>query len=744
MQNRRNFIKGLGLGVTPAFLPKVGVWSEKEKYPAYNYTQPRTLSEAVSREDQIILRIEFTSKHIFEKKIAPKIQIENGNIFRSKNYFFEPGDVEYFEETGESNLALSENDTDILVLWLDDFSENTTIKIREMSKAFSFQLGDIITGLEVKGVLDNCAVKANFLLDKEIGEINPADVGILDKGKDFTFLIMADPQGGDTSNPKDNRCRMKIHNAFIEESIKLSNRLKVEPSFCLMLGDIVDHQGEARDFAQMKKFFDELEVPVLYEMGNHESRYQTAFEPGYNLSGFNNYFAAQKEINGMEKLLYSFNLGEWHFIIWPDPLRRKFWENHPHYFDWLENDLEKYKDRPTLFFQHVPMQPIGINPLVNYTESAYVKSLLFSILAKHGNVKNIYSGHVHIPVKSSFKTALEIEGINCINLPAAGYRPRSFGEQDYYGGPAQGLCVVDVKGAQVKTTYKTVTTEEFTYPEKLPAFDTEKFPLWLSNKWNLPAEKQFVNGKFIKDLEGWGRRYIYEEDVRPSNICKTTILDDGSTALYLKTEKRGFAKPGQDRLPQGLNRAFQAVKLNSGKPPSLNFEYQLDGENCDFSGFNGLYVWLEGFSGSLKHVNLFYCANKAWVNIGNTYGGGKGSKPQFFALNNSVDVWHKVQIDIKKDYERSRNNQLFDTLNLDRLVLSAGIWNVNTGRTQPFAAYLRGFDLQYNTNSGSKINDQEIAIFPEKDKWWRGKNMPSGNVAGEHHYFIEGREDLKY
>jgi hypothetical protein len=277
-------------------------------------------------------------------------------------------------------------------------------------------------------------------------------VGIQNPGDDFSFIIMADPQGGDASNPDDNLCRMKIHNAFIEESIRLANNLKVKPAFCLMLGDIVDHQGEEHHFVQMAKFFERLKMPVLYEMGNHESRYNTSFNPGYNLSGFNNYFAAQKAINGMELLLYSFNLGQWHFVVWPDPLRQLFWENHPHYFDWLERDLEKHKHRPTIFLQHIPMHPIGINPLDNYCETPYVKSLLFDILAKHGNVKTIFSGHVHIPVKSSLKTTVSHRGINCINLPAAGYRPRAFGEEDFYGGPAQGICIVDIKGDKMSAT----------------------------------------------------------------------------------------------------------------------------------------------------------------------------------------------------------------------------------------------------------------------------------------------------
>ncbi len=741
---RRKFLQNLGLGVAPVVVqPLMGATQTGQDFPQYNYRQPETLQEAVTKEGQVIVRLEFQSDDRHGQQLKPDIKIENGNILRSKSYFFEKGEDNFTGGLDAPVISAATGDVDVLVLWLDKFSEESVITMIDKAGIFAFSLSEIVKKQEVTGQIGRAKVKANFLLDKEIGELNPADVGISSPGDDFTFIIMADTQGGDASNPEDNLCRMKIHNAFIEESIRLAGNLKVKPAFCLMLGDIVDHQGEEHHFAQMARFFERLKMPVLYEMGNHESRYQTSFEPGYNLRGFNNYFAAQKAINGMELLLYSFNLGKWHFVVWPDPLRRMFWENHPHYFDWLERDLEKYKDRPTIFLQHIPMHPIGINPLVNYCETAYVKRLLFDILAKHGNVKTIFSGHVHIPVKSSLKTAVSVTGINCINLPAAGYRPRAFGEEDLYGGPAQGICIVDIKGEELKATYKTVTLEEFTWPDKLPEFDSKSYPLWFGNKWELPANKQFVNGNFKDGPEGWGRRFVYQEDENPSNICKVVVQND-QPALYLKTEKRGYHTPGQDRLPQDINRIFQAIELEPDKDPFISFEYRNEGRNCDFSGFNGLYIWVEGYRKSARVLNLLYFANKAWVNLGSTYSSSAGPGPFIFSLDNTPDVWHRVRLNVKNDFESNAEGLKFFDPSPDRLIVSAGIWNINDGRKQPFAAFLKNFSIGYNLNSVSHIDEKKLLPVPDERKWWRGKYMPSGNVAGEHHYHVEKWSELKY
>ena len=739
---RRRFIQNLGLGAAPVALGPSFNFDGKQDFPVYDYKQPTLLKDAVSKDGQILVRLEFTSAGRIASELKSKIDIKKGKIARSRSWFFEKADDEFITDSQQLNLAQANSDTDVLVLWLDDFSEETEIAVDSGKEKFQFTLGDLVKSLEATGKIGETSILANFLLDKEIGELEPADVGIEDAGDDFTFIIMADPQGGDTTNPEDVNTRMKIHNAFVEESIRLANEIKAKPSFCLMLGDIVDHQGEARHFAQMAKFFEELKMPVLYEIGNHESRYSTRFRPGYNLSGFNNYFAAQKALNGMDKLLYSFNLGKWHFVVWPDPLRGTFWENHPHYFDWLERDLEKYKNRPTIFMQHIPMHPVGINPLINYAESVTVKRTIFDILSKHGNVKNIYSGHVHIPVKSSFKTAVEYKGINCINLPAAGYRPRAFGEQDYYGGPSQGIAIVDIKGDELTTTYKTVTLEEYQYPKKLTQFDDEKYPLWLKYKWELPAEKQFINGNFADGTANWGRRFVYQEDTHPANICEART-EDGQSALYLKMRRRGYMAPGQDRLPQDINRIFQAVELEPGKNPVLKFRYKLDGENCDFNGYCGAYIWVEGFKGPNQVVNLLYFLNKAMINLGGTYGRNGGVKPVIFSLDETPDQWKNVQINVKQDFEKNSDGMKYNDARPDRLVVSAGTWHVNDGDEQPFAGWFTGFKVNYNS-AESNADGKEIELTPDDKKWWRGKYQRSTNIAGEHHYHTEGWDQLKY
>lgn len=690
------------------------------------------MEEAYTKEGLINIRLEFKSK----EPTSPvsnkgRITVIKGKIKRIKEYLFEP--IEDMLDGADYDVLISHENTDIIALWIEDAKPETSVRIKGKNGKGSFKLSELVKNQENSISLDGLQITANFLLDKEIAEINPQDFNASDPGNDFKFVVMADPQGGDPEEEGNHPTRMKIHNAWIEDSIEQTNLMK--PITTLILGDIVDGQGQKRNFIRMAEFFKKLESPILYAMGNHETKYRSVFTPGYNMEAFNNYFAAQKKINGLELLLYSFNLGKWHFIAWPDPLRSNFWETHPHYFDWLARDLEKYKNRPTIFFQHVPSHPVGINPLINYAESVDVKNTLLNILAKHGNVRYIFSGHVHIPIKASFKTAVSYRGMRMINLPPAGYRPRAFGEEDYHGGPCQGILVLDFKGNICTPTFRTVMEEGYTYPEDLPEFEDAKYKLWLNHKWELPASSDVVNGSFASDLHGWIQRYVYHEDEDPSNMCRP-VLEEKKNALFLFSRKRGYDVPGQDRLPQTINRICQAVQLEKNGCPVLSFEYKISDES-DLKGWCGAYIWIEGFKGSVKLLNLVYSTGAAYARLGGKFSQSEFTKNVYFDLEDNVNTWHSAVLCLAKDHNENHEIE-YNSLDLDRMVMNLGVWTINDGGDFPYGIYFTDFNLSYADDQGtnSTVNGQMIRQKPDEKVWWLGKYMPFTHVAGDHRYIL--------
>ncbi len=740
---RRNFLRQLGL-TAPSMLAANHLAVSPEGYlPPYAYGHPASLHEAAGKEGDMILRLAFRGAAAgVAAEFRGRVSVTGGAIERMKVYFFEPGEDRFLPEEQSFRVATGREGVDVLVVWLREWSEDTRLAISGTEGEVEFALAELIDAPELVFSIEGMELTANLLLDKEIGVLQPADFGAAAPGDRFRLAVLADPQGGDPAVEGNHPTRMKIHNAWIEESIRQVNGLDPAPVATLILGDIVDSQGEAGNFAQMHRFFETLQTPILYALGNHETRYRSEFTPGYNMEAFNNYFAAQRAINGLERLLYSLDLGRWHFIVWPDPLRNHFWETHPHYFDWLERDLERNSDRPTVFFQHIPIHPIGINPLINYAESVTVKRTLFDLLARHGNVRYVFSGHVHIPIKASFKTAVSYRGMQLINLPPAGYRPRAFGEEDYAGGPCQGILVLDVDGESLQATFRTVTEEEFVYPEQLPVFDDQRYALWLRHKWELPAARQLINGSFEAGLEGWTPRFVYTEDDRPSNRCEVRRVPrpDSHNALYLYSRKRGYDIPGQDRLPQDINRICQAVDVRELAAPLLTFSYRIDEKASDLRGWCGAYVRVEGFRVTGKRLDLVYSTGVAYAALGGKFNRSEFSEPVQLALNDDPTAWHDTRLHLARDYEAYTGNP-FAQLGIDRLVFSLGVWTINDGDDFPYGIYFDAFGLtEASAADRSVAGGKEVLPKPDDRIWWLNKYFPFSHVAGEHRYILATRK----
>jgi hypothetical protein len=738
---RRNFIRGLGLGSAAMVTSKAAGYKAdpaNTPLPPFDYGKILSLDEALTEEGLIILRIELKGHPKKKPQVhRDKIKVKNAEIRRMKSYFFEKDEDEFSGDLSTYEVYLHENDAEVIVLWLANASPATGISIKGDSNC-QFSISDLLENDELELEGDGMNIKANLLLDREIGEIRLEDFGASDPGEHFDFIAMADPQGGLADDEKQLDTRMKIHNAFLQESVALANRVDFDPLFTVVIGDVCDKWGYEKDLRQMNAFLSALRSPVIYSIGNHETLLRSEFGPGYNMQAFNNFLAAQKAINGLDKLLYSFNAGSWHFVVWPDPLRPGFWETHPHYFDWLERDLQKYRGSPTMVFQHVPVHPGGISPLINYAESVFVKRTFLEILSRHGNVKYCLSGHVHIPVRASFKTAVSLRGIKLINLPAAGYRPRAFGEEDFYGGPTQGIALVHIRGTEASIQYKTVTEEVYDYPSELPVFDEKAYPLWLNYKWELPAGNRILNGDFTDGFKAWARRFVYQEDHDPSNLCeiRPSPKNENKFSLYLYTRSRGYKTPGQDRLPQDINRICQAVELEKGLSPCLRLNYFIDGKISDMAGYCGGYAWIEGYASSNKVLNLIYSVNKIWVNIGAQYSKSDKVPSVQMGLNNRTDTWNECLLNIREDHDSNSQGRSFREMEINRLIVNLGVWNINEGDDQPFGIYFNDIKLEYDLPGFSESGGIRIHPKGEEDKWWRNKSGISTNLAGEHRYFI--------
>ncbi len=732
---RRNFVKNLGKGISSSMLlPPYLKRQKSQGIGEYTYPHPESLEDAKNSEGHLAVRVEIQGKSKeLKSRLTGRFVAKKGSFHRIRNYLL-LGTNSIDLSNGRFDLSIYEKATHHLAFWIEKASVDTRIECRNQIGDISLEMSALIQQPEFIHENDDFILKANLLLYHETGFIDIGEtLNIKNQDENFRFVIMADPQGGDPEDKtNDSTTRVKIHNAFIEESIEAANELNPSSLFTFILGDLTDSKGQRSNFNKMIGFYEKLKNPVLLEIGNHETRYGARFTPGYNMSEFDNYFAAQKQINGLEKLLYSFDVGRWHFIVWPDPLRGNFWNTHPHYFDWLERDLEANKDKPVFFFQHVPVHPIGINPLVSYVNDIHVNRLLFDILSRHGNVKYVFSGHVHIPIRSSNKTAVDYRGIRMINLPPTGYRPRAFGEPDLYGGPSQGITIVDVDQEKVDISYKTVTRKTFHYPHKFSAYKKEDDPLWFKYKWELDAVDKLENGNFEEGLKFWYKKYVYTEDQNPSNICEVRAMPEtGKQGLYLYSRKRDYDKPGQDRLPQTNNQVSQVIRTTPGMVPSVKFSFYIEEQNFHPESWNGAFMWFEAYSDMHLRASLLYSIGRAHRSVGGSY--GAAVRTSFFDITDTPGRWHDVILNINEDLERSNGAISLLDLDVDKYVINLGTWTINDGHEQEIGVNISNIEMEstFPDHTGqSRLDNKQVKELGEKNIWREGID----HIAGEHIY----------
>ena len=166
---RRKFIQNIGFSIPPLVIRPISGEDERSRnFPQYNYRQPENLQEAVTKEGQIIVRLKFQSDHWHGQQLKPEINIDKGNILRTKSYFFEQNEDNFTGSLDATVISTAQGDVDVLVLWLEKFTEETVITAIDEAGVFAFSLAEIVKKQEVTGQMGQAKVKANFLLDKDM------------------------------------------------------------------------------------------------------------------------------------------------------------------------------------------------------------------------------------------------------------------------------------------------------------------------------------------------------------------------------------------------------------------------------------------------------------------------------------------------------------------------------------------------------------------------------------------------
>lgn len=378
--------------------------------------------------------------------------------------------------------------------------------------------------------------------------------------KQFRFFINADSQMG-PQNTKNKG--LKILNELLEKFVAEVNREnKKKPiDFVLYNGDLVwdAYQDAFDNFIRIVK---QQQVPTMLVHGNHD---------GYNDDP--KFLEAQQALSGYQKLNYSFDYGNWHIVVISAQEKYLQEEQKQKQLKWLRDELTQHKDQQVMLFMHYHIMPIGLSQMEFYTYwPVEFKNKMLDTITEHGNVKYVFSGHVHSGIKASVKSSLEYKGTKFINCPTP-VMGRPFGEEysEYENGVVDRyfhrgyFLEVAVDGDQVELIGHKID-HPFTvkYPKNFKVFQRVNDPRFFTPEARMKAHKKLFNPNFNKKFKGWKKSYRYKKD--KNNAFKNNVKK-GQNILQLN------APWGSWTFDEYME-SYQLVDLDLNHETKISYQFE--------------------------------------------------------------------------------------------------------------------------------------------------------------------------
>ena len=170
---------------------------------------------------------------------------------------------------------------------------------------------------------------------------------------------------------------------FVEEMNENTN-----PEFVLVLGDLIEDKDKINDIKNMKSvinLLNKLKCSVYYVAGNHDLT---------NLSE-----DEVKNLFNQKELYYSFEEGEFHFIVLFAELKGNAVPISDEQKEWLQKDLNKTKKK-CIIFTHRGLAEQDLKENIWFKDNpgwAFIpnRDEIKKILEDSGKVLAVFNGHLH-------------------------------------------------------------------------------------------------------------------------------------------------------------------------------------------------------------------------------------------------------------------------------------------------------------------------------------------------------------
>lgn len=514
--------------------------------------------------------------------------------------------------------------------------------------------------------------------------------------KKFMFLVNADPQMGDQFTEKKG---LKTLNELLEMFVLETNKRKgkAKPDFVVWAGDLV-WDAYQNAFDNFQRIVSKMNVPSVLVHGNHD---------GYNEDP--KFLNLQENLSGYRKLNYSFDYGKWHFVV--IKAEEKYLKDNEkiEMLRWLDEELKNNKDKQTMLFMHYHILPTGLSQMEFYTYFPLkFKNQMLDTITRYNNVKYVFSGHVHIGIKASIKTARNYKGTNFILAPTPVF-PRPFGEEfpkfrekgskydrrGFYSEVHVNGDNVQIVGRKINHPHKVKypkTFKKFSFDEDLRAFTREG---------NLTITDKLVNGSFNDGLKGWQSSLRYKKDNKP---IFDNRVNNGKSRLHFNASYGSWTFDEymenyqvikyKDNMHMHVDFNILPSKVKGGGGYYRFFAYDKDGELLKIL----LFHW-----GTQENKVKFMPQSWAFNATGKRHGplwlDKKIKEGDMLSFPLEISPLKNNKLDIEINSLFNQINKEPDAKTINHIAIAYGVWGRVNPKGRKFSSKLNVDKISITTNS---------------------------------------------
>jgi len=225
--------------------------------------------------------------------------------------------------------------------------------------------------------------------------------------------------------------------ARLRAAVDHINAHSSDADLCVISGDLVDHATED-NYAALKRALDQMAIPYLPMVGNHDDRALLCKAFGIVGDG-DGFVQLAATVAGMRVLCLD--------SISPGQVAGSFCAAR---LDWLSGQLVQHPQVPTLVFMHHPPMRLGL-PMQDVDRLLQAEDLV-EVLSAAPQVKHLFWGHVHRPIVGNLR-GKPFATMRAVLMQAPPPKPDWDWDSFAPVEEAPAIGVIDVNGGDVVVQY---------------------------------------------------------------------------------------------------------------------------------------------------------------------------------------------------------------------------------------------------------------------------------------------------